>query len=125
MDLNGPAPTCRSLVSAGQCGLRSIVHTEGVPEPTPTALNCAKPQATGPNDVTADLRLSHERLGFAAVCTTALAMCTKAPHFRSSAARERFTQLRQPIRTWESGTLPRHVTTVENLRLPYTATDMT
>jgi hypothetical protein len=48
MDLNGPAPTCKSLVFAGQRGIGAIVHTEGVLEPTSTALNCAKPQFNGP-----------------------------------------------------------------------------
>jgi hypothetical protein len=34
IDLNGPAPTCKSFVFAGQRGISAIVHTEGVLEPT-------------------------------------------------------------------------------------------
>lgn len=44
MDVNGTAPTCKSLVSAGQRGIGAIVHTEGVLETASTALNCAKVQ---------------------------------------------------------------------------------
>jgi hypothetical protein len=48
MDLNGTAPTCKSLIFAGQRGIGAIVHTEGVLEPTSTALNCAKRLVNGP-----------------------------------------------------------------------------
>ena len=47
MDLNRPAPTCKSRTSAGQRGIGAIVHTEGVLGPTSTVLNCAKPQVNG------------------------------------------------------------------------------
>lgn len=42
MDTDGPAPTCKSYISTGQRSLGAIVHTEGVLEPTSTALNCTK-----------------------------------------------------------------------------------
>jgi hypothetical protein len=47
MDLNGPALTCKSHISAGQRSLGVIVHTEGVLEAASTALNCAKVQVNG------------------------------------------------------------------------------
>ena len=45
MDLNGPTPTCKS---AGQRGIGAIVHTEGILEPTSTALKCTKPLGNSP-----------------------------------------------------------------------------
>jgi hypothetical protein len=46
-DLNEPTLTRRIFVSAGQRSLLAIVHTEGVLEPAPTALNYAKPLVNG------------------------------------------------------------------------------
>src|SRR5687768_12918408 len=56
------APTCRSLISAGQRVFGTIVHTEGVLEPTSTALNCSKPQVNGAEQTRTAITAQGERL---------------------------------------------------------------